>query len=161
MSFSLSARSREKIEAAVRRYPQKEAALLPVLLVIQDERGFIQPEAEAWAAETLGMRPIEVREAVSFYSLLRRERGGRHNIRVCHNLSCRLAGAEDVLAGLEALLGLRAGETTSDGRFTLETVECLGRCDHAPCLMIDGQDYGPVGRDHLEGILKRLDEQEG
>ncbi len=156
MSFSLSAENAKRVEELVRRYPKKEAALLPVLHLVQREKGFISPEAEEWAAATLGIPPLQVREVLSFYTLLRRKPAGRYVIQVCRNVSCFLAGSADVEKYLEARLGVRAGETTADGKFTLETVECLGNCDHAPCLMVNDDDYGPVTRDAVEGILKRL-----
>jgi NADH-quinone oxidoreductase subunit E len=156
MSFSLSAESLKRVEELVRRYPKKEAALLPVLHIVQREKGFISPDAERWVAAKLGIPPLQVREVLSFYTLLRREPAGKYVIQVCRNISCFLAGSEDIVKYLEARLGVRAGETTADGKYTLETVECLGNCDHAPCLMINDDDYGPVTREAVDGILKRL-----
>jgi len=156
MKFSLSAESLKRIDELVGRYPKKEAALLPLLHIVQREKGFISPEAERWVAEALGLPRLRVSEVLSFYTLLRREPAGKHIIRVCRNISCFLAGGEEILGALEAGLGIKAGETTADGRFTLVAVECLGNCDHAPCLMVDDDDYGPVSRDAIDGILKRL-----
>ena len=156
MSFSLSAENARRVEELVRRYPKKEAALLPVLHLVQLEKGFISQEAEEWVAATLGVPALLVREVLSFYTLLRRKPAGRYVIQVCRNISCFMAGSADVVNYLEARLGVRAGGTTADGKFTLETVECLGNCDHAPCLMVNDDDYGPVTRDAVEGILKRL-----
>jgi NADH-quinone oxidoreductase E subunit len=156
MIFSLSAEGAKRVEQLVGRYPKKEAALLPVLHLVQREKGFISPEAEEWVAAKLGIPPLQVREVLSFYTLLRRKPGGRYIVQVCRNISCFLAGSEDIVTYLEARLGIRAGETTGDGKYTLETVECLGNCDHAPCLMINDDDYGPVTREAVDGILKRL-----
>jgi NADH-quinone oxidoreductase E subunit len=156
MKFSLSAESARRVDELVRRYPKKEAALLPVLHIVQREKGFISPEAEEWAASTLGIPPLQVREVLSFYTLLRRKPSGKYIIQVCRNISCFLAGSEDIVKHLETKLGIRAGETTADGKYTLVTVECLGNCDHAPCLMINDDDYGPVTEETVDGILKRL-----
>ena len=156
MSFSLSLTAAKRVDELVRRYPKKEAALLPVLSIVQREKGFISPEAEQWVAAMLGLRPLQVREVLSFYTLLRREPAGRYVIQVCRNLSCFLAGSEEIIRHLEAKLGVRAGGTTADGRYTLVEVECLGNCDHAPCLMINDDDYGPVMKETVDGILKRL-----
>ncbi|MEN6311949.1 MAG: NADH-quinone oxidoreductase subunit NuoE [Acidobacteriota bacterium] len=156
MKFSLSAESVKRIDELVGRYPKKEAALLPVLHIVQREKGFISRAAEEWVAGTLGVPPLRVREVLSFYTLLRREPAGKHVIQVCRNISCFLAGAEEIVGYLESRLGIKAGETTADGRFTLVAVECLGNCDRAPCLMVDDDDYGPVGREAIDGILKRL-----
>lgn len=156
MTFSLSAGSAKKIEELVRRYPKKEAALLPVLHVIQRDKGYISPEAEEWAAATLGLPPLRVREVLSFYALLRRRPAGKYVIQVCRNISCFLAGAEDIVGHLESKLGVKPGETTADGKFTLLAVECLGNCDHAPCLMVNDDDHGPVSKDAVDAILKGL-----
>jgi len=155
MSFTLSAESLKRVEELVRRYPKKEAALLPVLHIVQREKGYISPDAERWVAAKLGVPPLQVREVLSFYTLLRRKPAGKYVIQVCRNISCFLAGSEDIVKYLEARLGIRAGETTADRKYTLETVECLGNCDHAPCLMINDDDYGPVTREAVDGILKR------
>ncbi len=156
MSFTLSAAAAKRVEELVRRYPRKDAALLPVLHIIQREKGHIPAEAEAWAAAAVGVPLIRVREVLSFYTLFRRAPAGRYVIQVCRNLSCFLAGSEEIIGHLEARLGVRDGETTADGRFTLSVVECLGNCDHAPCLMVNDDDYGPVTKEMVDGLLKRL-----
>jgi NADH-quinone oxidoreductase subunit E len=131
--------------------------LLPALHVIQDEAGFISREAEVWLAEKLGIRPIRVREALSFYTMFRREPAGRTVIRVCRNLSCTLAGAEDIIVFLRERLRLGAGDTTPDGRITIVAVECLGNCDHAPCLQVDGIDRGHMTRDLADALVRELE----
>ncbi len=157
MSYAPSAAAVKRIEGILARYPEKSAALLPVLHVIQDESGCVSRQAEAWIAARLGIQPIRVREVLSFYAMFRREPAGKTVIRVCRNLGCTLAGAEDITAFLREKLGLAgADDTTPDGRITLVTVECLGNCDHAPCLMINDDDYGPVTKEMVDGILKRL-----
>jgi NADH-quinone oxidoreductase subunit E len=156
MSFSLSPEGRRRVDEILRRYPEREAALLPVLHVIQREYGSVSAEAEDWAAGLLGVPALRVQEVMSFYSLLRRRPAGTYRIQVCRNLSCFLGGADGLIRHLEAALGIRAGETTPDGRFTLETVECLGHCDHAPCLMVNDDDYGPVTPAAADDILMRL-----
>jgi NADH-quinone oxidoreductase E subunit len=156
MTFSLSARSARKIEEIIRRYPKKEAALLPVLHVVQREQGYVSPEAEEWVTATLGLPPLRVREILSFYTLLRSKPAGKYVIQVCRNISCFLAGSEDIVGHIEARLGIKPGETTADGKFTLLAVECLGNCDHAPCLMVNDDDHGPVSKDSVDAILKGL-----
>jgi NADH:ubiquinone oxidoreductase subunit E len=158
VSYSPSPETLERVARAVALYPRPGAALLPVLRLIQDDAGFIPPEAERWAAERLGLPPVRVREVVSFYSMFRRRPAGRTVIEVCRNLSCALAGAEDLIAFLRGRLGLAEGdETTADGRITLLTVECLGNCDHAPCLQVDGVDRGPMSREAAESLLRELE----
>jgi NADH-quinone oxidoreductase E subunit len=156
MSLFLSAAASKQIDELIRRYPKKEAALLPVLHIIQREKGYISPEAEEWAATALGVPALQIREVLSFYTMLRRKPGGKYVIQVCRNISCFLAGSDEIVESFESRLGVKTGETTADGKFTLETVECLGNCDHAPCLTINDEDHGPVSKDQIDGILKRL-----
>jgi NADH-quinone oxidoreductase subunit E len=157
MSYAPSAALLVRIDRAVAAYPERSAALLPVLHLIQEESGWISPEAEVWTADRLGLKPVRVREVLSFYTMFRRRPAGRTVIQVCRNLSCTLAGAEEVIAALRLELGLGAGaDTTPDGAFTLVTGECLGNCDHAPCLQIDGVDRGPVTRESAAAIVREL-----
>ncbi len=145
----------DEVRAIAARYPRREAALLPVLRLLQRISGALGRAEEEMAAELLGLEPVRVREAVTFYSLFRQKPAGRHLIRVCVNLSCSMAGAERSLTSLQAKLGIGPGETTPDGTFTLFTVECLGNCDQAPCLMVDDDDYGRVREDEFDRILGR------
>lgn len=145
-----------KIEATIALYPERSAAIIPVLHVIQGEAGFVSPEAEAWVAARLGVTPLRVREVVSFYTMFRRAPGGKTTIRVCRNLSCTLAGAEDILRFMTEKLGIAPGETTPDGAISLVSVECLGHCDHAPCLQVDGVDHGPATRESVAAVLEEL-----
>ncbi len=157
MSYVPSPAALERIERAIALYPEPAAALLPVLHALQDEAGFIAPEAEVWAAGKLGIAPIRVREVVTYYTMFRRQPAGRTLIEVCRNLSCTLAGSEDLVGFLRERLGLSPGsDTTADGRFTLVTVECLGHCDHAPCLQVDGVDHGRMTRDKAEDLVREL-----
>src|SRR5947209_16889400 len=127
--------------AEVRRlqglYPDKRGALLPVLHLAQETFGYISLEVEAYVAGLFGLPPAHVHEVVTFYTLYFREPRGRHIVAVCHNLSCHLAGAPEILAHVERRLGIEAGETTSDGRFTLQAVECLCACEAAPMMQVD------------------------
>jgi len=156
MSFTPSPDSLARIDKAIAPYPDKPAALLPVLRIIQEELGFVPREAESWVARRLDVQPLRVREVLSFYDMFRASPGGAHTIRVCRNLSCHLAGAEDILAFIGQTLGIGPGETTPDRRFTLVTAECLGNCDHAPCLQIDGVDHGPVSRQSVAALVEEL-----
>ena len=143
----------EKIEGLVRHYPKKEAALVPVLRLVQEAVGCISPEEEAFVAGALGLKPMRVREVASFYTMLTRRPMGRYHIQVCLNLSCSLLGAGQLVEYLEERLGIRDGETSADGRFSLSTVECLGACDQAPCLMINSEHYGNLDRAGIDVLL--------
>ncbi|OGD26382.1 MAG: hypothetical protein A2Y56_12120 [Candidatus Aminicenantes bacterium RBG_13_63_10] len=157
MSPSVSDKVERQVEDILSRYPRPEAALLPVLRVLQDERGFLSVSDEQWAAEKLGLPPIKVREVASFYSLFRRKAAGKYHLQVCVNVSCSLRGADDLLSHLKEKLGIAEGGTTEDGRFSLVTVECLGNCDQAACLMINNDHYGRLDRQALDELLEGLD----
>jgi NADH-quinone oxidoreductase subunit E len=160
MSYAPSAAALKKIEGLIAPYPERSAALLPILRAVQEESGCVSAEAEAWVAAKLGIPPIRVREVISFYTMFRRKPAGITTIQVCRNLSCTLAGAEDIIGFLKEKLRVGPDGTTSDGRITLETVECLGNCDHAPCLQIDGVDHGPVTRDCAAALIGELEAHE-
>jgi NADH-quinone oxidoreductase E subunit len=157
MSAALSAGLRAGIEDLAARYPRKSAAMLPALHLVQNAKGFVGPEDEAEVAEALGVPVVQVREVLTFYTMFRRKPAGRHLLQVCTNLSCTLMGGERVLDYLKAKLGIGAGETTADGRFSLVSVECLGACDEAPCLMVNEKYCGRLTEDRIDEILKGLD----
>jgi NADH-quinone oxidoreductase subunit E len=157
MSGTLTEALRARIAGLAGRYPAREAALLPALHLVQEANGWIAPAAEAEVAEILGIRPIQVREAATFYTMFRRGPSGRHHLQVCRNLSCTLRGADAVMDRLRARLGIEPGETTPDGRFTLTAVECLGNCENAPCLMIDFEEHGRLDPSAVDKLLEGLD----
>jgi len=156
MSYAPSPAALGRIEAAIARYPERSAALLPVLHIIQDESGFVSPGAEVWVAAKLSIAAVRVREVLSFYTMFRRAPAGRSTLQVCHNVSCALAGAEDILLFISEKLGIAPGQTTPDGAISLVTVECLGNCDHAPCLQVDGVDHGPASRETVDALIEEL-----
>jgi NADH-quinone oxidoreductase subunit E len=146
--------------AEVRRlqalYPERQAALLPVLRMAQDTFGFVSPEVEVYVAELFELSPAHVHEVVTFYTLFFQQPVGRHVISVCHNLSCSLRGAEDVVAYLQERLGIEAGATTPDGRVTLLRVECLCACEAAPMMQVDEEYVGPLDRGAVDRVLEGL-----
>ncbi len=156
MSPEYSLQTKKKIDEILSRYPKKEAALLPILHLIQQDLGAISVEEEKRVAQLLGIKPIRVREVVTFYTMLRQQPRGKYLIQVCSNLSCSLLGSERLLNYLKRTLGIGVGETTSDKKFTLTTVECLGACDRAPCMMVNLDYYTDLSEDRIEAILAGL-----
>jgi NADH-quinone oxidoreductase subunit E len=156
MSAGLTDDLKARAAALAGRYPRKQAALLPLLHVVQGALGCVTPEAERDVAAILDIKPIQVREAVTFYTMFRRTPIGRYHLQVCDNLSCGLRGSGKVLARLARRLGIGPGQTTADGRFTLTTVECLGNCENAPCLMINFDYHGNVDPDGVDKLLDGL-----
>jgi NADH-quinone oxidoreductase E subunit len=156
MSPEFSAETKKKIEELIARYPKKEAALLPVLHLAQKEFGFISTEEEKLVASLLGIKPIKVREVVTFYTMLNTKPVGRYHIQVCTNLSCTLLGGQKLLDYLREKLRLKPGETSADNKFTLSTVECLGACEQSPCMMVNFDYYGRLDQQKIDTILESL-----
>jgi len=156
VSPEFSEQTKKRIKEIISRYPKKEASLLPVLHLTQQELGYIPAEAERSVAEMLGVKPIRVREAVTFYTLLYREKMGKYHIQVCSNLSCSLLGAEKLIDYLKEKLKIEPGETTADGKFSLSTVECLGACEEAPCMQINFDYFGNLDKKKIDSILADL-----
>jgi NADH-quinone oxidoreductase subunit E len=146
--------------AEVRRlqtvYPDTRGALLPVLHMAQDTFGHVSLEVEAYVAGLFGLSPAHVHEVVTFYTLFFQAPKGRHVVAVCHNLSCHLAGAPRILAHLKERLGIEVGETTDDGRITLQAVECLCACEAAPMMQVDDHYQLNLTPDRVDRILETL-----
>jgi NADH-quinone oxidoreductase E subunit len=153
----LSDAVRDAIRAEVGKYPQPRSALLIALHLVQDELGYVPLEAQREVAGLLGIRPIEVREVVTFYPMYHEHPVGRRNIQVCVNIACALAGARQVVRTLEERLGVAVGERTSDGAYSLEEVQCLGSCGTAVCVQVNNEPYiEGVRPDGIADLLKRV-----
>ena len=140
MALDFSAPAKQQIERLRSRYPTSQAALLPVLHVAQDEFGHLSDEAIELVAKTLALAPAHVFGVVTFYTMFHREPKGANELMVCTNVSCMLRGAYGILGHIEKRLGVKAGETTADGAFSLVEEECLAACANAP-MMICGPEY--------------------
>jgi len=140
MPLEFSPQSKQRVDQVLSRYPNKQAALLPVLHVAQDEFGHLPDDAIELVARTVGVSPAHVFGVVTFYTMFHREKHGRNELMVCTNISCMLRGAYDILHHIENRLGIKPGETTPDGAFTLIEEECLAACANAP-MMICGTEY--------------------
>jgi NADH-quinone oxidoreductase subunit E len=157
MSPEFSEQTRKKLEEVIARYPQKRAALLPILHLVQKEIGYISGAEEKQVADLLEIKPIQVREVVTFYTMYNRQSVGKYHIQVCSNLTCSLLGAQTLIDYLMEKLGIDLGETTEDKRFTLSTVECLGACEYAPCMMVNFDYYGNLDKKTIDEILDNLE----
>ena len=146
-----------KIDELASRYPKKEAALIPVLRLVQEEAGCLSPDEEEFVAQTLGLKRMRVREVITFYTMLTRRPLGKYHIQVCTNLSCSLLGSATLLEYLQKKLGIGVGETSADRKFTLTPVECLGACDQAPCMMVNTEYHGNLDLEEIDRILAGLD----
>jgi NADH-quinone oxidoreductase subunit E len=151
----LSDNAKSEIREAAASYPRPRAAALEALHVIQRDHGWVSDEHLREAADLLEMSADELDGVASFYSLIFRRPVGRHVILTCDGISCWVLRSERLVEALTARLGIRYGETTPDGRFTLLPVACLGACDHAPVLMIDRDLHRDVSPDMLDSILEK------
>ena len=136
-----------KVREIIARYPEgkQKSALLPVLHVAQEENnGWLSAEAMDYVAELLQLKPIEVYEVATFYSMYNLKPVGKYVFEVCQTGPCMLNGSDNIIAYIKKKLGIAAGETTSDGLFTLKTVECLGACGYAPMMQM-----GKFYKEHL------------
>jgi len=149
----------EVIQAIVARYPDRRSALIPLMHLYQDEAGYLTEDAMRELAARLDLPPIQVAEVAAFYDMFRLKPGGQRDIWVCHNLSCALRGAEQVIRQLEETLGIGAGETTLDGLFTIKRVECLGACGLAPVIQVGPDYYGPVSVSDVGAVVEQLKQQ--
>jgi NADH-quinone oxidoreductase subunit E len=153
----LSDAERSQIEEELTTLPQRRSGVIEALKTVQQHRGWIDDKAVSDVAAFLDMTAGEVDSVATFYNLLHRKPVGRHVIHLCDSVSCWILGCDGLRQALGRRLGIGPGETTSDGRFTLLPIQCLGACDHAPALMIDEDLHRDVDGEDLEGILGGYD----
>jgi NADH-quinone oxidoreductase E subunit len=146
-----------EIREAAAEYPDRRSAVLPALRLAQERHGgWLPREAFHEVAEALDVTPAYCQAVASFYDMLHLEPVGRHLIEVCTNLSCGLAGAQQVVEAFQEELGVRPGETTADGEFTLRTIECAGGCGRATVVAVDHRYREPVQPADVPGIVEEL-----
>jgi len=159
MKFAVPARLEAEIDKLVKRYPVKRSASLMVLHALQDHFGHLHREIIEWTARKLELPPINLYELVTFYPMFRQEPAGKYQIKICRTLSCALGGAAQLHRHFCERLGLdpEAGglQTTADGKFSLEFVECLASCGTAPVMMCNEDFYEAVSPDQADAILKQ------
>tara|TARA_Y100000758_G_scaffold274214_1_gene217975 strand:- start:42 stop:536 length:495 start_codon:yes stop_codon:yes gene_type:complete len=151
-----SQKAGEFIEWLLGRYPDKQAALLPVLRLAEEEFGNIDDASVMLVAETLELSPGYVWGVLTFYTHYRREGDGKYLLQVCSTLPCALRGCREIQHRLEDKLGIEAGETTEDGLFTLKKVECLGSCDTAPVVQVNEKYHENLDSEALDKLLENL-----
>lgn len=147
MAVLFSEKKLQRVKELISHYPEgkQKSALLPVLHLAQEENGgWVNVEWMDYVAGLLDIQPIEVYEVATFYTMINTKPVGRFVFEVCQTGPCMLRGSDDIIAYIEQKLGIKPGETTNDGLFTLKTVECLGACGYAPMMQL-GKTY----REHL------------
>ena len=142
-----------EIEELVARYPRPQSAVLPVMHVIQREHGYIPEAAKPWVAERLDMTLAKVEEVLSFYTMLHRAPVGRKHLQVCRSLSCYLRGEGEITEAIRQKIGIRPGEATPDGKFSLIQVECLGSCGTAPVVQVNDDYHENLTPERIGALL--------
>lgn len=155
-SFTLAPDRVERIDRIVERYPRPLAAMLPVLWVVTEEKGWISPAAMEWVAERLECSPAKVQAVVTFYTMFDDREVGTYKLQVCRTLSCELMGARRIVDHLRERLGIEPGETTEDGRFTLQEVECLASCGTGPMMQCNLKFYENLTPDRIDRLIDEL-----
>jgi NADH-quinone oxidoreductase subunit E len=153
----LSESVREKIRAYIPRYPSKRAVTLPALHIVHEQFRCVPYQAMAEIAELLEITPAEVHDTMSFYGFFPQAPLGDVRVWICRSISCMLTGGEEMLHHACQRLGVSSGQTTSDGKITIEFAECLGICDYAPAaLSDDGRTFGPLTEAKVDAMLDEL-----
>lgn len=150
----LSKEEIELIKKEMVKFPIKSAASIEALKIVQDKQRWVSDESLAEVAEILEMSATELENTASFYNLIFRKPVGRHVIFLCDNISCWVMGYENILDTLQKKLGISYGETTTDDRFTLLPIQCLGNCDQAPAMMIDNDLHNNLTAEKIDEILQ-------
>jgi NADH-quinone oxidoreductase subunit E len=154
----LDAQCRAEIQSCLSRYPTRQAAVLPVLHLVRQRLGRVPPEAVIEIAKLLELPPAQVQDTLSFYGFFKQDRPqGQHRVLVCRSISCAACGGEELLECLCAELNVCPGETTADGRITLEPAECLGACEQAPAIMVDDVLHGNMTKESANSLLRKLE----
>jgi len=146
----------QEITTRMERYPSRKSAILPALTAAYRQVGHLDPSIYREISRIIKIPYVEIAEAASFYTMFPKEKVGRYLIQVCHNISCSLRGADNMLVYLQKKLGIGMGETTPDDVFTLISVECLGGCSAAPMMQINQTYYEDLTREKIDKIVADL-----
>ena len=142
-----------RFDKLVTLYPVKRSALIPMLLYAQDEVGYVSEAAIQEVAQRLDLTDLDVRSVLSYYSMLRTKPAGKYNVQVCTNISCMLRGGYEILDHCKRRLGIENKQTTADGQFSLEEVECIGDCCSAPAMQVNYDFHDELTPAKMDEIL--------
>lgn len=157
----VSPRGMDEVDHWISKYPpeERQSAVMAALRIAQEEIGYLTPEVMDAVADYLDMPSIAVYEVASFYTMYEHKPIGRHLINVCTNISCKLCGSADIVKHLQKKLGIKLGETTPDGQYTLRAVECLGACVNAPMMQVDKDYHENLTNEKIDKVLEQYDER--
>jgi NADH-quinone oxidoreductase subunit E len=150
----------KRLSEMLTHYPAKRSVLVPTLLYAQDEVGYLSDEVIAEIAGRLDLTELEVRNVISYYSMLTTKPRGKLNVQICTNIACMLRGGEELLEHCEQKLGVRNKGTTSDGLFSLEEVECIGACSWAPAAQVNYDFHENLTPEKMDGVLDEYRKRE-
>ena len=156
MSMKISDQAQARIREALTHYPVKRAALLPILHIVQEELGYVPEELEAEIAAIVEVPVVKVKEVISFYTWFRQKPVGTYHFQLCRTISCTLRGHREMLAYLEKKLGIKDGQTTPDGKYTISTVECLASCETAPMMQCNEKYVDHLTMEKIDQILAEM-----
>ncbi len=145
-----------EVKSLVERYPSPQSALLPVLHMAQEDFGYLSMDTQQMVADVLGLRLMQVREVVTFYTMFREKPCGTYLLEVCTNAGCMLNGAYELVAHMCDKLDIKLGETTPDGMFTVTEVECAGACAGAPVVQINNIYHEKVDAGHIDAFIDEM-----
>ncbi|MFH0794380.1 MAG: NADH-quinone oxidoreductase subunit NuoE [bacterium] len=151
----------DRIDRIMGRYPDRRSAIIPLLWEAQRTDGYVTEDSIFEVAELCEVTPTEVMEVITFYTMFNQRPVGKFLLSVCETLSCAICGGVGLVHYLEEKLGIKRGETTSDGLFTIQTVECIGACTEAPAMMINETLYGNLTRSKVDQLLNECRKNAG
>ena len=154
--FELTKEREQKLADILGRYPTKMAACIPLLHLCQEQKGYVDDEVMQFVSRRLDLSPAHVEGVVTFYTLFNRKPVGKHQVWVCRTLPCALRGADGIVEHCEKKLGIKLGETTSDGKVTLRSAECLASCGTAPMIQVDKEYFENLTTEKLDTVLDKL-----
>jgi NADH-quinone oxidoreductase subunit E len=153
---TFSAEVEAEIDAHLAKYPVIRSAILPLMFIVQRERGYLDPAGIAYLANRMNLRITDIWEVATFYSMINTKPVGKYHVQICKTLSCKILGEPKITEHVCNKLGIKPGETTADGRFTVSLVECLGSCGTAPMFQINFDYHENLTTEKVDQILDSL-----
>ena len=153
-TFTYTPENEAKFQEYVSRYPKIDSCMLPALWLVQEQIGWVSPEAMIYVAQKVGKTPVEVYSVATFYTMFNLKPIGRHHIELCKTLSCMLCGSRELKQYIKDTIGIEPGQTSDDGLFTLTEVECLGACGGAPMFALNGIYHEKLTKEKVDEIIK-------
>lgn len=152
--FQYTPENEVKFQEYVSRYPKIDSCMLPALWLVQEQEGWVSPEAMIYVADKLGKTPIQVYEVATFYTMFNLKPIGKYHIELCKTVSCMLCGSRELKQHIKDTLGIEAGQTSEDGLFHLSEVECLGACGGAPMFALNGKYHEKLTKEKVDELIK-------